>query len=372
VSAALNLRCSALPLAFRCAAAIRPGQVTLNSANEAADAGTATHKVLEPLPRTDQIDWDGIPEIAKRFGADPKEVRILSALGVKLWNQVKESFRGALTEVELKYEVAPAVWLTGHADLLAISQRAMRVGDWKSGRLDSDHSHQFKGYASLALLSSEDIEEATGTGLWIRDQEAENYTLTRRDAQLWLDEVVTKIVNWDGVYRPGKHCGLCPRNHECEAANALVRRDISVIADKSLVARVETDLAHMSDAEKVEILLKADLVSDYAARVRDAIRAHVLKNGDVVANGVRLTIARENRTDIDPLKAWPLLEAAGFDDKDFARSMTLKKSAIEDVVAEKAGKGNGASAKRELAAKLEQAGAISVRTVEKLNIKRAS
>jgi hypothetical protein len=276
----LNLRCSALPLAFRCPAAIRPAVVRLNSSNDAANDGTAVHEVLRTLPATDAIDWDGIPDVAKKYSANPTDVRILAAQGVKLWNQVKESFRGAMTEVDLRYEVAPGVWLTGHADLLAVSQRAMRVADWKSGRKDYDHSQQFKGYAVLSLLASEDFDEVTGTGLWIRDQEIENYTLSRRDAIRWRDDLVARVVDWDQVYRPGSHCAYCPRNHECEAANALVRRDVAAILGTDLVARAETELASMSDAAKIELFKKADLVVKYAERVRDAFRTHVEKNGD--------------------------------------------------------------------------------------------
>lgn len=141
-----TVRASALPIAFRCPASVRRAAIPINAANDAADNGTAAHEVLRTLPSTDRIDWEGIPEIAQRFGADPDETRMLAAQGAKLWNEVKSSFAGAYTEVSLKYEVMPGFTLTGHADLLAISQTSMRVGDWKTGRKDADHSHQFKAY----------------------------------------------------------------------------------------------------------------------------------------------------------------------------------------------------------------------------------
>lgn len=372
MSASLNLRCSALPLAFRCAAAIRPSAIPMNASNDAANDGTAVHEVLRSLPTTDRLDWDAIPEIAKRFNATPGDVRMLAAQGVKLWNQVKESFRGAMTEVDLRYEIVPGVFLTGHADMLAIAQRAMRVADWKSGRKDRDHSQQFKGYAVLSLLASEDIDEVTSTGLWIRDQEIENYTLDRAAAIRWKNDLIERVIEWDGVYRPGSHCAYCPRNHECDAANALVRRDVAAIADKSLVARVESELALMSDSEKVAIFQKADLVVKFAERVRAAVKAYVETNGDIVADGVRLTIATENRRDIDPQKAWPILAAAGFDDTDFAEVMTFGASKIDAVIRHKADKGKGASAVRELDAKLRAAGAIDTRTINKLTEKRSA
>lgn len=366
----LNLRCSALPLAKRCPGSIRLAKVRLNESHPAADDGTATHAVLRSLPSTNRIDWEAIPEIARRFGADPKETRMLSALGVRLWNKVRDSFTGAMTEVEVTHEVAPGIFLTGHADLLAVSLRAIRVGDWKSGRKDRDSSQQFKGYAVIGLLASEDIDEASGTGLWIRDQEIENYTLDRAGAIKWRNELVRDVVQWDGVFHPGGHCGHCPRNHECEASNALVRRDIAAITDKDLIQRVECELAQMTDEEKLAVFQKADLVVRYAERVRAAMKAHVETHGDIVADGVRLTVVEQNMREIDPLLAWPVLEGLGFTDEDFAKSMTLGVTKVEKVVAEKAGKGKGARAVRELGELLAKAHAVSTKTINKLQEKR--
>jgi hypothetical protein len=368
----VNLRASSMPLAFRCPAAIRRGSLLINSSNEAADNGTAAHEVLRTLPRTNKIDWDRIPEIARNYGADPDETRMLCAMGAKLWNEVSDSFADAMTEVDLKIEIVPGVFLTGHADLLAISQTSMRVGDWKTGRKDTDHSHQFKAYASMALLSSTDITEATGTGLWVRDREVENYTLDRLAAAAWVDDVRCEIIEWDNVYRPGRHCGFCPRNYECEAANALVRRDVAAIADVELVSRVECELSSMTGDEIATILHKADLVVRYAARVRDAVKAHIERNGDVVGDGVRLTIVEQSGRELDPLKAWPILEELSFKDDDLARVMKLKISEIEAVIRERAPRGEKASAVLKLGQLLEAAGAVTKTTTKRLTEKRSA
>jgi hypothetical protein len=366
-----NLRASSMPLAFRCPASVRRGSLLINTSSEAASNGTAVHEVLRTLPRTNRIDWEAIPEIARRFGADAEETRMLAAMGAKLWNEVSSSFVDAMTEIDLKIELVPGVFLTGHADLLAISQTSMRVGDWKSGRKDTDHSHQFKAYASMALLSSTDITEVTGTGLWIRDQEIENYTLDRHAAEMWVDSLVCEVVEWDNVYRPGKHCGFCPRNFECEAANAMVRRDVAAIADKALVARVECELASMSGAEIVEVLQKADLVVRYAARVREAVKAHVDRNGDVVGGGVRLTLVEQSGRELNPLKAWPILEELAFKDDDLARVMKLKISEIEEVIRERAPRGEKKHAVLKLGQMLEAAGAVTKTVTKRLTEKRS-
>lgn len=368
-----TVRASSLPIAFRCPAAVRQAVVPVNAANDAADNGTAAHDVLRTLPSTGQIDWDGIPAIAQKYGADPDETRMLVAQGVSLWNRVKDSFAGAYTEVSLKYDVSPGFTLTGHADLLAISQTSMRVGDWKTGRKDADHSHQFKAYAVMALLSSPDIDEVTGTGLWVREKEIENYTLDRMGAERWLDELIERVIEWDGVYHPGKQCAFCPRNHECEAANAMIRRDVAVIADKDLIARMECDISLMTHAEIVAVFQKADLVVKFADRVRKAVKAHVEKTGDLVADGVRLSIAKEQRREIDPLKAFPILtEQLGFQDEDMARVMKLSISGIEEVVRERAPKGEKGREAKKLGDLLEASGAVTRNETTKLKETRSA
>lgn len=372
MTALIDLRASALPMAFRCAASIRSGTLLLNETNAAADAGTAAHEALQSLASAGSLDWEGIPEIARKHGCEVDEVRMLAAMGAKLWPSVAESFPLAMTEVEIVVEIAPSVVLRGHLDLLSITDTVARAGDWKTGRKDGDYRSQMQAYGALVLLENRELTEVTITVLWVRDQEIENYTMTRADAFAWLRRLMADVVNWDGVYRPGPHCAHCRRSHECEAANALVRRDVAVIADKSIVVRAESELATMTAAEKVAIYEKATLVEGYAKRVREAIKADVLAHGDVVANGVRLTIDTEERRALDALKAWPVLDkACGFSDEDFARCIDLRISKVEKVVAEKAGKGRGAAAVRTLKETLEAVGAVERTEVKKLAQKRA-
>lgn len=366
-----TLRASAAPLAFRCAGSIRRGDVVLNESHDAANAGTAAHDALRSLAETGHLDWDSIPEIAARHFADPDEVRLLAALGSKLWPSVAESFPRALTEVDLAVELAPGVTLTGHADLLAVTSNVARGGDWKTGRRDSDNSHQLRAYCVLVLADNPELEEVTFAALWVRDQEIENYTMRRAEAEAWIAELLRTVVDWDGVYRPGSHCKHCPRSHECPAANALIRRDIAALSDQELVERAEAGLATMPDADIVELFRKADVVTRYADRVKDAIKARVLEHGDVVANGVRLTIDTEERRQLVPLKAWPVLESAGFEDPDFAACVDIRISKAEKVAAQKAGRGKGAAAVRALKEKLEAADAVEVKEVRKLVQKRA-
>jgi hypothetical protein len=324
------------------------------------------------LAETGAIEWDGIAAICDRHCVPVAEVRMRCAMALKLWPQLAASFPhgSTLTEVELVCDVAPGVTLSGHLDLLAITGTVARGADWKTGRLDLNYSQQMKAYCALILLDNPELTEATMTIVWVMDGDAENYTMTREQLQPWLDELLATVLSWAGVYRHGDHCKHCRRNHECPAANAMVRRDVSAFTDSDLVDRAENALLAMSPAEIVSLKQRASLVASYAERVQAAIKAHVQKHGDVVADGVRLTIETQEKRKLLPLVAWPVLEAAGFKDQDFAEVIDLRVTKVEKRVATKAGRGKGAAAIRALDNALDDAGAIEVEEIQKLKTAR--
>jgi hypothetical protein len=101
----LRLRCSALPLAFICPGSVRTGELQINDTSDAAELGTAAHVGLARLVETGSVDWESVPEIAKRYGVDERELRMLLANGAKLWASVKHSFPDALTELAFSAEI---------------------------------------------------------------------------------------------------------------------------------------------------------------------------------------------------------------------------------------------------------------------------
>ena len=365
-----TIRASSLPLAFLCAGSARAGELEVDHDNEAGRVGTAAHEGLALLAEEGGVPWARLGEIAGRHNVNETEVRVLVAQGAKLWAQVQGSFDGAISEVEL-IVVTENFVLTGHIDLLKISGAVARAADWKTGRKDSDYSQQMRGYCALALLDNPELTEVTLTLLWVRDEEIENYTMTRAQLTDWVLELIGRVVNWDGVYHPGKHCLYCKRSHECDAANAHLRRDVAILSDRALAERAETELALMAPSDIVELQAKADLVSKLSARVLGAIKQHIESNGDIVADGVRLTLDERSTRQLDTAKTWPILEAHGFSDKEFARVVNLRLSEINSIIAKQAGRGKGAAAVRELSSELEGAGAVSTKTSKILARKRA-
>lgn len=366
-----SLRASRMPLAFTCAGSIVPPVIPINETNSAAALGTAAHEALRSLAERGDLEWHRVPTIAAAHGVAPDEIYPLLQCARRLWPSLADSFAGALTEVPLRAEIGGGITLTGTADVLSIHEHVARAADWKTGRVDSNYAAQMRAYAALVMLENPNLAEVTATVVWLRAAEIENYTMRHLDLVEWLKELRSRVLQWDGVYHPGKHCEYCPRSHECDARNALVRRDVAAMTDVELADRLESTLSLMRPEAIVELHRKADSVIDTATRVRSAIKAHVLARGDVVSDGVRLTIETQARRELRPEITWPLLEDEGFESKDFAACIDFHITRVEKVVATSAGRGKGAAAVRKLIAKLDGAGAIEIKEQQILRAKRA-
>lgn len=369
----IHLRCSSLPLAFKCAGSTRRGAVPVNESHEAADVGTAGHAGLATLVRTGRVDWDAAPELAQKHEVDEQELRVLLALGLQLWDKVRESFPNASAEVPLKHQLG-RVLLTGHPDVMAASGTVLRILDWKLGRLDSNYREQLLGYCALGLLVTSGATSAESGIGWVRDGEYEAHTMDRAGLYLWMQRVEDEIVQWDGTYRPGAHCHYCPRSHECPAANALARRDFAIVADRDLPGRIEDgptlrEMIQREPEKIVALLERADLAAKVADRVRAAIKEEVLRAGDIVGGGKRLTLQRKERRHLNVLQAFPILQEK-LEDPEMAEVIDISLAKAEEIIGKKAGKGNGAAARRALAAELAQAGAIETSTTVSLVVRR--
>ncbi len=364
----ITIRASSVWLHLLCPGSVHTEQdeVRLNIGSAPASAGTAAHHCSEELARRGDVRWDDVPDVARRFGVDEDELRMLCGMATKLWREVSESFPNAMTEQTLQYGTA-RLRITGHADIVSIGGSVGRVGDWKFGYKDHWVEPQLKTYASLLLLDNPELTQGTGTALWARENEAENYTLGQLSAREWFDRVERRVVDWGGDYQVGDHCEWCPRSHCCPAGRALAKRDVECFVDSSAADNLE--LAQPD--EIINTLQMARRVSRYAAACVKAIKDHVQLHGAVLGSNSELTIVEEPRRSLDPLAAFPVLrEDLGFQDEDLAASMKLRLGIIEQIVAKRAGKGKGAAAKRDLQARLEKAGAVTTTHVEELTTRR--
>lgn len=368
----VQLRASSLPMAFTCPGSVRPPKVKINPDNEAARLGTAVHEVLQPLAEGRPIVWDGIAEIAARWGVNVVELKALTAVAARLWGDVHQYFPNAMSEVACEIDFG-WIKLTGHVDLVSIAVDVARAGDWKSGRKDSNYAQQFRGYGALILKYAEHLREVTVTGLWLRTREIENYTMDRAELERWIQEFRDKVVNWDGVYHPSDdHCPYCPRflANDCPAGTAMARQAIAVMSDLQLTSDLENDIERFSADELIDLKKKVAFVRNSADRVDDAIRARTITLGGIVGTKEQIIVENSAKREIDPQLAWPVLEAAGFTDADKAAVIKISASAIDEVVASRTARGGKKAAIQLINEQLELAGALTRVPQERVSIRR--
>jgi hypothetical protein len=296
-------------------------------------------------------------------------------MGARIWNELRDSYPNASSEVEMRVELGRLV-ITGHADVMSydVPSQTLRVADWKGGRLDSDYREQLLGYLALGLIKYESALRGEACILWLRDGDGEPYSMDRAQLLEWMVRLENEIVNWDGTYRPGAHCQYCTRSHECSAANALMRRDTAVLLDKDLPGHLEDqetlrEMIQREPEQVVKLVEIARAAEKQAERVLAAVKAEVIRSGDVVGGGKRLTLQGRERRELDTVAAFDVIQSA-LEYDEMAQVIELSLSKAEEIVAEKAGKGHGAEARRELNKKLAAAGAIKTSTSKSLVVRR--
>lgn len=366
MDAMIEIRCSSLPLLFACRPALE-GDLQIDERNEAADLGSAAHEAMEAIVSGSRPDLDAI---ARRWSCNRDELGRLAWYGAKAWEVLAPSFpddeeHARLAESEVCAVVDGEIALPGHMDMHTIcSDGTARTVDWKTGRVDKDFYHQLAGYAA-GLMADPHIHQVTASVVWLRSQEIETYVITRDVLDQWFARLRIQIGR--SQYVTGDHCRHCPRSHSCPAVQAKAREGIAILTGEPRVS-----LEGLPPAEVVALYRRARLVGKVAETMISSIRLHVIQHGPQVSGeGTALQVVEENGgRDIDVAKAWDLIQARLPDADAMSSVLRVSATALDEAVAKAAGRGNGAAAKRELAADLEAAGAVTMKKISKLSEKR--
>ena len=355
------IRCSALPLAFICGGSVRDdGGVMVSPHYDAADDGTDAHRLLESWP-----EGDAPPE---RVSELTEDARISYFSGAKMWRETIGGWMpGSVAEVEIEID---GDGLSGHVDRMAIMgmdqiKKAV-VLDWKTERKDMSYKHQGFGYARLVFEAYPDVDQVTIIFAWTRTQEVESYVVTRERAEEWNRERRERIDEWDGTFHPGDHCAGCRRQATCPALRQLAKRDA-----EALGAASPPDVALMSAPQLVDFHRRLKVLANLLDSAEKSVRREVETRGEVEDGdgNVLHLVDEKGPREVDALKAWPTLTKR-LTDEQLAGCIRVKIGDVERAVAENAGKGKGAAAKRALQADLQAAGAVKQDTIQKLKLER--
>lgn len=375
-------RCSSLPLLFTCAGAGQSVEIEIDPVNDMGVFGNAGHDVMREIAEGDarHVSDVNLALIARRHLLDEemeadlereafnclwiwRELRaglpsLADPVLARIWSELGAGLVGARGEVELSARIG-GVTLTGHADLLAIVGRRAVAPDWKFGRVDRNYRKQVEGYSALILRTFPEVDTVYTPICWMRGREIEHYEMSRRDLPAWEAAFTASIEEWDGVYHPGDHCVFCPRAAECPAMVTQMRLNLQLLGKQDLADKLDSSLEAVPGDEVVALDQRAAAIIKLCEQVRAVVKVRVRAAGGRLSDGAGgelKFIDVENRK-IDALAAWDAIERHTEPEE---RSQFLKVSAakLDAVVAQKAGRGHGAAAKRALEAELLEANAL--------------
>lgn len=366
-----TIRASRLPLALSCPASQLPPATALADDSPESRLGSAVHQALAVLVRDGGGSFpETIEDAAAEWRCDLQECARLAWNGRAAWARLAELFAAPEIECELfAWDEAERLKLTGHVDVLSPTfEDGIRILDWKTGHADENHEQQMRAYIWLALRTYTGHEFAEAYVVRLREMTVDTYRWTRRELDHWYAGVVRDTADVER-YRPGRHCGFCPRRIECVAT-----RDATVAAITGLIAaeprlpnRLRWDDAVIDGYDRLR------LVEAACDRARELIRADVAFSGGSVtaSDGRTLTLTRQDRQEIDAGRAWPILEQRfGLDA--VAAAAKLTKTAVTGLAMDAAPYGKKGSAAKEIMERLDQAGAVTINSIERLEVKRGS
>ena len=363
----LAVRASRLPLLPLCPASIVPPVVVIDTTGPEARLGTAVHEclALAVLGKT----WNA-RDTAARQRVDVAEVEELVWSALHVWERILCLFPAPQTEVEYVLDnAARRVRLTGHVDLVsAPAERPSELCllDWKTGRVDTDYAEQLRGYAYLALHHHPHVKTVRAIVVWIRLGSTDWHVWTWDELDKWWTGRLETLTTEREVYRPGVHCGQCPRGHECPARASLLRTALDLLT--SLVSfGPDRGRACGMIHDRVKLL------EEILEQTRQQIRAEVVAAGGVLPTGDdrELRLVQQERREIVPTLAWKILQEEGITEEHLlAECASLSKGAVERAVMARAPRGQKAGAVKNLLDRLDVAGALVSHVTARLEMHR--
>lgn len=368
-----TIRCSALPLAWSCAASADPapdGEIRLNLSDEPAECGNAVHRWMAGYVRGVELDQ---VQLANEHAVDEDELRMLCARGMTAWKELgaKAGVDPSKGDPECSAEamIAGGVTITGTLDFVQRVERRALVCDYKSGRVDSDYGHQLSGYARLAVekYGAKNLDGVTVIVVWLRSG---NWDITHLDIEQiksWEEEFSRRLRNGRGNFNPGAHCGYCPRAASCPGRRAMVQSTIADLTAKGLpVIQMTKETRNELGPQIGAMYGLMKLLENLAEQFRAGVKADVIENGPLpIGWGRQLAITEVNRRELNPRFARPVL-AKWLTADEIDAETKISASGCESQAVAKAPKGQGAATKRAISAALEEAGAVSINTIQQL------
>lgn len=364
-----TIRCSSLDAGMICSSRFAEAKNPYNPETDEAREGTAGHAAL--------AKWVGGEEVALgAIAADHRvsrdELAMIFNRGVTAWEDLRQWFPEARSEVQMQAELDGDVMLTGTTDVLS-ELEAIAVLDWKAGWRPSDHPHQLRGYAYLAARKAEGlgrtVDEVLAVEVHLRVGEFEIHRWGRGDLETWALELVNQTRRIGAQWGPGPvSCQYCPHQLSCQAREDYIHGAAAALKPVAGPggSLTPTEIAGLWDKSRE---LKRAL-SRYESVVKELLREGPIQ----ISDDRELRLIETTRDKIIPSRAMPLLrEELALTPAEADQVLRVSKSKLRDVVKARCEKGRGAAAIRATLAALDDARAIEKTTHQETRaVRRAS
>lgn len=346
-----HIRASSLPTIFACPASIHGDQVIdVQEDTGPARLGTAVHAVMANVLQGAE---ENASEIAGRYGVEPSDVEHLVDYGKKAWEELRAYCGELSVETELdEAAITGTGVLRGHADFYSVHNGSIVIGDWKSGRVETDARQQMAGYAYLVSQLHPDIPEVVAFVIFLRHKYYQVYRFTRTELLQWRQQLLD-VLSRDNEYHPGDACLYCKRRYDCPARHNMIRAAITELGDEGAV---------LSASLYRRAQMVAQIVEDFKSRMKE----YILINGPVTDETGTVEVVTESRDDIDAQIAWPHMISAGLTQEEIGGSIKIRKTELLNAIASHAPARGKSAAKAAFMEALNDAGAVKKIEIQKL------
>lgn len=341
-----------MTLAVKCPAsmATEPGDVLVDQHDETGNISTAIHRAISCT-----LQGEAVPAFEGDDGAESEE---LVDRGVVWFNENILAFGGEEGNAQFETRLESG-FISGTLDVLHRVPKRSVIADWKNTYRDDDHEPQLITYAWLEFQERPEIEEVEIFTVYLRLKFVDHKILSRAWVEAWMREFITNNVNHRDIYRPGEHCGRCPRYAVCQALTILNRRTMAELVESH-------SGEYLNRNNGAELWARVRLLEASIKHFRDYMKESVRREGPIeLPNGKQLRVLVGKKDTILPLVAWPILEAK-FTEGELANIIKIPKGELEEAIGSKAAKGKKAEDQRAFMQTLRAAGAVVTERTEKV------
>lgn len=281
---------------------------------------------------------------------------------VKECMEYVEGIKDCADEVhkELRLDCDGLTW--GTADVVSINGDQGHVIDYKFGRVSVDAAEtNVQGWAyALGVFTMFPVMRVTVHFLQPRNDEVTRHTFTREEIPTMRTRVAAIIARAELDNPPTnpdpKACQYCARKATCPA---LTEKALMIPVNNHWDLPAELNPGAITDPKQLsKVLALLPLIESWASEVK-AVALQRAREGQQIP-GYTLRSRSGKRVIKDLLPAWSILQDEfGLELHEFLPACSVSIGTLEDAVKQKAQKGGGAAALRQLNSRFAQEGIVT-------------